>query len=416
MGAAGSVASGGDDALSLQLAQEIVRDRERAERIWRAANQIAGVSGTLAREDGQKKVNSATANGAKGAVGSSGKWVATVDPDSGSTYYWNEATGETRWTDPAAPEAAAAAAAAAAAPAAGKADATGTAAAAPALSDDELCRAVLAEINAVRADPAAYAAKVEAMFLPFFDGAGDDELCMRDPENEAPGAPLLRTQEGPRAVHECAAALRAFGGKAAAPPLAELSEPLSRAAAEHAADIGASGETSHDGADGSGPQDRIERHGEWQVTLGENLSFGCRGAARVVCQLLVDDGVASRGHRKNTLNPKFAVAGIAAAEHAKFGRCCVIDFVGGYGPKRQVSDQAATVETKGKLSAAFLAVMESVPAQIAEQLIPLCEQAVGTGETVTIIYDPNGEVQIKCRSEKQERTTQASWGVTPGAS
>ena len=414
MGAAGSVASGGDDALSLQLAQEIVRDRERAERIWRAANQIAGVSGTLAREDGQKKVNSATANGAKGAVGSSGKWVATVDPDSGSTYYWNEATGETRWTDPAAPEAAAAAAAAA--PAAGKADATGTAAAAPALSDDELCRAVLAEINAVRADPAAYAAKVEAMFLPFFDGAGDDELCMRDPENEAPGAPLLRTQEGPRAVHECAAALRAFGGKAAAPPLAELSEPLSRAAAEHAADIGASGETSHDGADGSGPQDRIERHGEWQVTLGENLSFGCRGAARVVCQLLVDDGVASRGHRKNTLNPKFAVAGIAAAEHAKFGRCCVIDFVGGYGPKRQVSDQAATVETKGKLSAAFLAVMESVPAQIAEQLIPLCEQAVGTGETVTIIYDPNGEVQIKCRSEKQERTTQASWGVTPGAS
>ena len=416
MGAAGSVASGGDDALSLQLAQEIVRDRERAERIWRAANQIAGVSGTLAREDGQKKVNSATANGAKGAVGSSGKWVATVDPDSGSTYYWNEATGETRWTDPAAPEAAAAAAAAAAAPAAGKADATGTAAAAPALSDDELCRAVLAEINAVRADPAAYAAKVEAMFLPFFDGAGDDELCMRDPENEAPGAPLLRTQEGPRAVHECAAALRAFGGKAAAPPLAELSEPLSRAAAEHAADIGASGETSHDGADGSGPQDRIERHGEWQVTLGENLSFGCRGAARVVCQLLVDDGVASRGHRKNTLNPKFAVAGIAAAEHAKFGRCCVIDFVGGYGPKRQVSDQAATVETKGKLSAAFLAVMESVPAQIAEQLIPLCEQAVETGETVTIIYDPNGEVQIKCRSEKQERTTQASWGVTPGAS
>ena len=413
MGAAGSVASGGDDALSLQLAQEIVRDRERAERIWRAANQIAGVSGTLAREDGQKKVNSATANGAKGAVGSSGKWVATVDPDSGSTYYWNEATGETRWTDPAAPEAAAAAAAA---PAAGKADATGTAAAAPALSDDELCRAVLAEINAARADPAAYAAKVEALYLPFFEGAGDDELCMRDPENEVPGAPLLRTQEGPRAVHECAAALRAFGGKAAAPPLAELSEPLSRAAAEHAADIGASGETSHDGADGSGPQDRIERHGEWQVTLGENLSFGCRGAARVVCQLLVDDGVASRGHRKNTLNPKFAVAGIAAAEHAKFGRCCVIDFVGGYGPKRQVSDQAATVETKGKLSAAFLAVMESVPAQIAEQLIPLCEQAVGTGETVTIIYDPNGEVQIKCRSEKQERTTQASWGVTPGAS
>jgi hypothetical protein len=120
----------------LQLAQEIVRDRERAERIWRAANQIAGVSGTLAREDGQKKVNSATAtaNGAGGAVGNSGTWVATVDPDSGSTYYWNEATGETRWTDPAAPEGAAAAATAAtaAAPAAGKADATGTAAAAAA--------------------------------------------------------------------------------------------------------------------------------------------------------------------------------------------------------------------------------------------------------------------------------------------
>ena len=413
MGAGSSVGSS-DDAVSLQLAEEISRDRERAERIWRAANQIAGVSGTLAREDQQRAADPPSSNGPGGTP----EWVATVDPASGNTYYWNEATGETRWSNPADADGTTAGKASADDPASGAPSAVAASMPAPALSDEALCRAVFDELNAARTDPAAYASKVEG-YLELL-GAGGDPLCMHDPERAGEkDAPLLKTKEGAAAVRECAEALRklgsgASGGMPAVAAFTNLSAPLSLAAAEHAADIGASGATSHDGADGSAPQDRIERHGEWAVTLGENLSFGCRDASRIVCQLLIDDGVPSRGHRENTLNPRFTVVGIAVAPHAVYGTCCVVDFVGGYGPKRQVSDQAASVESAGSLSAAFLAVMESVPTQISEQLLPLCEQAIANGDTVTIVYDPNGEVQIRCKSDKQERVTQASWGVTAG--
>lgn len=45
-------------------------------------------------------------------------------------------------------------------------------------------------------------------------------------------------------------------------------------------------------------QDRIERHGDWKEVIGENLDFGNKEALDIVLSLLVDDNVASRGHRK----------------------------------------------------------------------------------------------------------------------
>ena len=68
----------------------------------------------------------------------------------------------------------------------------------------------------------------------------------------------------------------------------------------------------HTGADGSLPWDRVARYGQWSGTIAENISYGAYGesdARRIVLSLVIDDGVASRGHRDNILNAAFSVIG-----------------------------------------------------------------------------------------------------------
>ena len=48
--------------------------------------------------------------------------------------------------------------------------------------------------------------------------------------------------------------------------------------------------------------ERIEKYGEWNGKIGENIDFGSNEAMEIVISFLVDDGVSSRGHRMNLLN------------------------------------------------------------------------------------------------------------------
>jgi uncharacterized protein YkwD len=197
-----------------------------------------------------------------------------------------------------------------AAPAALEAPASGQDAAPPSLEEE-----LLAEVNRLRADPPAWAGNLR-WYRSLFDG----QLV------RAPGEIALQTQEGPGAVDE---AIRFLERAEPLPPL-RRSPGMSRAAAEHAADLGESGQTGHLGADGSQAWDRLSRHGKWKKTSGEVVSFGQRAARRVVIQFLVDDGVPDRGHRKNLFDPGFAVAGVACGPHARYGHCCVITLAGDY--------------------------------------------------------------------------------------
>ncbi len=175
-------------------------------------------------------------------------------------------------------------------------------------------RKVVEEINRARAHPKAYAAYLRP-WLGRFEG----KLL------ELPGEIPLETQEGRPAVAEAIAFLERAEPL---PPLA-WSPGLAKAAQEHVGEQ-AGGATGHAGSRGSTPFQRMERYGRWQDSAGEAIAYGPEDPRRVVLNLLVDDGVPSRGHRKSIFSPDFHVAGAALGPHAEYEHLCVIDLAGGF--------------------------------------------------------------------------------------
>lgn len=178
-------------------------------------------------------------------------------------------------------------------------------------------REVFEETNLLRTQPKVYAGVLQKR-LAYFKGKQ-----YRTPEMDY----ILMTNEGKKAVKE---AIRACKKQKPLPAL-ELSPGMSRGARDHVKDTGHSGLLGHSGSDGSNPFDRINRYGKWQHTAGENISYGIGDSGReVVIQLLVDDGVSHRGHRKNLFASDFHVTGVACGPHKKYGAMCVITYAGGY--------------------------------------------------------------------------------------
>ena len=175
-------------------------------------------------------------------------------------------------------------------------------------------RGIVDEMNLARLDPPTYAAFLRAL-LPTFSGT----LMHR------PGEPDLQTQEGARAVQEAIAFLE----RQAPLDSLMLSPGLAAAARDHARDQ-AGGATGHAGSDGSDMAARIDRYGRWSGSAAENISYGSDSPRAVVLQLLIDDGVPSRGHRTNIFADRARYAGAGCGPHKIYGTVCVIDYAGGY--------------------------------------------------------------------------------------
>lgn len=183
------------------------------------------------------------------------------------------------------------------------------------LTQSDIERQIFDELNLARTDPHAYAAKLRE-YRSYYNGS----------YVEIPGRVTLMTNEGTSAVDE---AIR-FMEKAAPLSAFRLSKGLSSAAKVHVKEQGPSGRTGHNSSNGSSPFDRMERFGQWQKTAGENISYGQDTAKGIIIQLLIDDGVSSRGHRKNIFNAEYAVVGIGYGPHSMYGSMCVFDFAGEY--------------------------------------------------------------------------------------
>jgi len=131
----------------------------------------------------------------------------------------------------------------------------------------------------------------------------------------------LLTQEGKPAVEEAIRYLRNQ------PPVGSLtlSPVIASVAKSHAQDQ-RNGGIGHRSSDGSSLVDRFNRAGVQNVAMGENISYGPTTAQDVVMALLVDDGVAERGHRTNLFAPQWQVAGVGCGTHATYRTVCVINY------------------------------------------------------------------------------------------
>lgn len=176
------------------------------------------------------------------------------------------------------------------------------------LSDDVLERQVIEELNRARTNPARYADYLESTLM-YYDG-----LKFRRPTDTS----ILLTREGASAVRE---AIRVLRATKPLPPLA-LSTGMTRAAHDHVRDQGPRGTLEHEGSDGSMAWDRVDRYGKWSGRVSENMSFGPETGRDVVAALIVDDGVKSRGHRKNLLEPDIRIVGVACGTHKTYRRMC----------------------------------------------------------------------------------------------
>lgn len=170
--------------------------------------------------------------------------------------------------------------------------------------------AVLAEINFARTRPRDYAERLRA-YRRYFKG----KIVWY------PGNPDgLRTSEGTRAVDE---AIRFLERQAPLEPMS-AAELLARAARDHVREQGPRGATGHISADGANPGARVQRRGGGPY-VAEVITYGPPSATEVVRQLIVDDAVPGRGHRKALFAAEMRYAGIACGPHQGYRVMCVAD-------------------------------------------------------------------------------------------
>ena len=181
-------------------------------------------------------------------------------------------------------------------------------------------------INQVRVDPQSMIPDLKEMLKNF-----------RAKYYKIPGTNVnIATDEGEDAVNEAIEELKKVK------PMKPLIEAhgMYFAARDHAEDIGNSGSASHEGSDKSRMCDRIDRYGEWDVSIAENVVFDENRPKEIFLGMLVDDGNSTRGHRHNILNPDFKYFGIAISQHIQYKFVTIVTFA------VEFKDKSAPAEKK----------------------------------------------------------------------
>jgi len=173
---------------------------------------------------------------------------------------------------------------------------------------NELTKKLFIEQNKIRKDPKSFIPKLKQWVTKF----RKNTLFLL---NENP----LQTFEGVQGVEE---AINFLNAKKPVPELI-YSEKLSKAAKDHAKDIGENSLAGHNGSDGSILSDRIERYTEWDEACAENIDLGFKVAENIILNILIDDGDKSKNQRINLFSTAYKYIGIGCAKHKSYNHCSV---------------------------------------------------------------------------------------------
>lgn len=184
-------------------------------------------------------------------------------------------------------------------------------AAAPAAPAASIEREILAELNSARRNPRAFAARLRD-YRRYFRG----KIVYYPAKPEG-----LSTKEGVAAVDE---AIGFLERQAPVDPLAPA-PLLARAAGDHVAEQGKRGATGHLSPSGADPRDRVQRRGGGSY-VAETITYGPPSAWEVVRELIVDDNVPGRGHRRTVFAAEMRFVGIKCGPHRRYRVMCVAEF------------------------------------------------------------------------------------------
>jgi uncharacterized protein YkwD len=203
-----------------------------------------------------------------------------------------------------------------------------TASAGKALSKEE--QDLFNEINQVRAHPDVYVTYLKKM-KPLFVGKVYKKT--------------LETQEGWAAVEDAIAYLLTLQPQS---PFT-MSQGLNKAAAAHIKEQGRSGSTGHQTtSSGAMIEDRVKPFGTWEGAIGENLTYGRESARERVLTWLIDDGFATRGHRKRVMSADYSVAGLSCGKHPEYEKMCCLTLAGGFIDSVAPTPAANSAKKSGK--------------------------------------------------------------------
>ncbi|OQS00341.1 hypothetical protein THRCLA_06000 [Thraustotheca clavata] len=255
---------------------------------------------------------------------------------------------------------------------------------------------IAAEINTLRTNPKIYIGYCEEM-LKNFEGK-----ILTIPSEGI----RLQTEEGGSAVEDCIAYLKQES------PIHELAliDNLSKAAQDHANDLGENGTVSHTGQDGSSMVQRLDRYGEWKGSVGELLAFGLTKPRNIVLQLLIDDGVPTRDDRLSLLDNKFTTIGIGVNQHKFQKSVCVLDLSGGFGPLVEKLKEPKKVTIKGELTPEVELILQSIPFdELKVEVRSIL--AHSPTQSVTLDYKP-GSIEVTVTNpDGSSQIKSGTWGV-----